>query len=115
MCLECAYHSYYDNSTGLCTNVDDSCKTWDKFNGECLTCFDGFGDAALNGQAVNRTCPVFTSNLTDPNCQCFNDVTCISCTQSFYLDLNDFCQYGIIGCVNHKVGNETPTPSLFCL
>ncbi len=122
VCLECAYRSFYDNSTGVCTNVDGSCKTWDNFNGECLTCYDGFGSGLINGNAVNGTCPLYDTNASNPHCQCYmngnTSDTCISCAQSFYLDLNDICQTGIIGCIDHSVGNQTSNvsaPSLTCL
>lgn len=116
--MECAYHAFYDNTTGVCTNVDDSCKSWDRIFGECLTCFDGYGDGMTNGQAINGTCPLYNSNITNQNCQCYNGNTCISCMQGFYLDINDYCQAGILGCKNHNVGNQTANstvPNLTCL
>ena len=41
MCLGCAERAYF-NDFGKCVAVDDQCKTWDLFDGVCLSCYKGY-------------------------------------------------------------------------
>ncbi len=42
-CVECNDRFYFNTDTGLCTEVSEFCDTWDNVNGECVTCFPGYG------------------------------------------------------------------------
>jgi len=72
-CLQCAYRAYYDVNTGKCTEVNNQCQTWDLANGDCITCYEGYGDAPTNGKAINGQCPIYNSSNVpmDPNCKIF--------------------------------------------
>jgi hypothetical protein len=56
-----------------CENVNPQCDTWNLANGNCITCFAGYGDDPKNGKAINGECPLFnSSNIPpDPNCKCY--------------------------------------------
>lgn len=41
-CLRCSDRQYNDSGTGICKQVSDFCRTWDQWNGNCLTCYGGF-------------------------------------------------------------------------
>ena len=45
ICLQCSFRSYFDVLTKLCKKVNDQCKSWDLTTGDCLTCYDGYGNA----------------------------------------------------------------------
>jgi proprotein convertase subtilisin/kexin type 5 len=47
-CVACAFHSYL-KANGICTAVNDFCNTWDKLDGNCLSCYKGY-------DLVNGTC-----------------------------------------------------------
>ena len=40
-CLQCAERAYF-GPIGLCIPVSDYCRTWDNFDGFCLTCYAGY-------------------------------------------------------------------------
>lgn len=58
----------------MCQKVNDYCKTWNATNGDCITCYDGYGTSMYNGMAINGTCPLYDSSVPpfDPNCQQLN-------------------------------------------
>lgn len=72
-CLQCAYRAYYDITTESCQNVNPNCLTWNLANGECITCYEGYGDAPTDGKAINGQCPLYNSSNAgmDPNCKIF--------------------------------------------
>ena len=41
VCLKCAERAYF-NDYDKCVAVSDFCKTWDVFDGQCLSCYDGY-------------------------------------------------------------------------
>jgi len=41
LCIRCAERAYFDDH-GKCKLVDDSCNTFDIFNGLCKSCYSGF-------------------------------------------------------------------------
>jgi len=41
MCARCS-EGYYFERDGKCRAVDPLCATFNKLNGQCLTCFSGF-------------------------------------------------------------------------
>ncbi len=45
ICKKCAERTYYNSDQKKCLKVNDNCKTWNKANGDCKKCFDGYGDA----------------------------------------------------------------------
>jgi len=53
VCLQCAYRAYFDPISDMCEKVDDLCATWDLRNGQCISCYTGYGDAEYNGMAIN--------------------------------------------------------------
>jgi hypothetical protein len=61
-------------TTFRCKAISDSCKTWDLSNGNCLTCYDGYGSAMVNGSSVNGLCTPYNANVqpSTQNCQVYD-------------------------------------------
>lgn len=88
-CLQCAYRAYYETTTGSCQSVNPNCLTWNLANGECITCYEGYGDASINGKAINGQCPLFNSSNApmDTNCKVFiSRSECEECFTGFYVE-----------------------------
>ena len=103
VCLQCAYRAYFDIVARKCVAVNSACNTWNLSNGQCLTCYDGYGNAEYNGSAIDGLCPRYDPNVKplDPNCQTFDqNRTCTLCFQGYYLDMNDYCEALPPGCLN---------------
>lgn len=66
-CLKCSQRSYKDTTLGRCMRVDDACKTWNQTSGDCLTCYDSYGDDYYNGRAINGTCPFYNGDYPFPS------------------------------------------------
>jgi hypothetical protein len=73
VCLQCAYRAFFYPITNSCENVSPECQTWNLGDGSCITCYDGYGDALTNGNAINGQCPAFNTSYvpSDPNCRSF--------------------------------------------
>ena len=41
-CVECVNNFYFDQQQDKCIQVDPLCKTYEKANGNCLTCYTGY-------------------------------------------------------------------------
>ena len=67
ICLKCA-RDYWQDSNGVCILSDPICKTFDKTNGDCLTCFSGY-------KLENATC-IIQVGSTDPNCKKWKGDVC---------------------------------------
>ena len=84
-CLKCSIR-WYLNSDGVCTPVNDLCKTND-VNGRCLTCYDGY---LLN----DGTC-VLSDVVKPSDLGCgkwdWNNQVCISCSNGFTFNANKVC------------------------
>ena len=62
VCLQCAYRAFFDPYTESCQSVNDFCASWNLTNGQCITCYTGYGDAPTNGKAINGQCPLYNSS-----------------------------------------------------
>lgn len=47
--MRCAERAYF-GPKGLCIAVSDFCRTWDNYDGFCLTCYKGYN--LMNGECV---------------------------------------------------------------
>ena len=47
ICTKCSLGSYI-NKNGLCTQVDSSCQSFNKLNGDCLSCYSGYALSSTN-------------------------------------------------------------------
>ena len=81
VCVACATRSYLVN--GICIAVNDQCNTWNSYNGQCTSCYNGY--ALNNGQCVYIAPPV-----QPPGPSANFDIYCSrngyngECTQCFY-------------------------------
>lgn len=75
VCISCATRTFM-NSMGLCENVNINCNTYNADNGQCTSCYAGFG-------LSNGTC----SPSTSPNsCSKFDsNGKCLKCGTGSYL------------------------------
>ncbi len=87
LCLECSFGAYF-TANKSCVPADPVCKTFDKNNGNCLTCYDSY---IISG----TTCVKTTLSLSDPNCAEFFQGLCLKCSTGFI-----FMDNGLCGLVN---------------
>lgn len=80
-CVKCSYGAYF-NTNGVCKLGNPLCKEMDR-NGACISCYSGF-------QVKDSTCVQVTLDL-DPNCNLFDGVKCVKCSQGAYFDTNGKC------------------------
>lgn len=90
-CLQCIA-SYYISSNGYCKASDPLCKTFNRTNGHCLTCYKGY-------VLKETVCAMETTGVTDPNCLKFlPSGLCQECYTSFYVlggvckEVNPLCK-----------------------
>ena len=62
--MKCAERAYF-GPKGLCIAVSDYCRTWDNYDGFCLTCYKGY--SLLNGDCVES--PEKNSAPSDIGCK----------------------------------------------
>lgn len=86
VCDSCAERSYF-NSNGICTLVNDHCKTWDRLTGDCLTCFDGYD--LNNGSCVFS--PSNNASPSDPGCKSWVNGACKECSKNWVFNAKDVC------------------------
>jgi hypothetical protein len=93
-CLKCSTR-YYFNRQGVCTQVSDTCNTFNSTTGSCLSCYSGY---VMNGTVCiisegNNTNPSNNTNPLDPNCKNFDQLSnmCLQCSYRFYLASNGVC------------------------
>ena len=48
-CQKCAERAYF-GQIGFCNPVSDYCRTWDTYDGYCLTCYKGY--TLDNGECI---------------------------------------------------------------
>lgn len=68
-CLKCAYR--YWSSNGVCVKVDDQCKSWNDYNGQCTSCYDGYelyNGACYVKKQVLPVQPQPSQTVTIPGC-----------------------------------------------
>ena len=101
VCLQCILRAYYDPVSEVCRKVNDECATWNLTNGQCITCFPGYGDAPIDGKAINGECPVYDSSGSyDQNCKVFMAQNqCQECFEGFYPDPSMRCVALPPGCM----------------
>ena len=66
-CKQCNEREYSLEGSGKCNQVDISCKTFDKKNGNCLTCEDGYG--IINGKCIKCLSGTYSNSQTNYNCE----------------------------------------------
>ena len=59
------------------------CRTFNKQNGECYSCYDGY-------QVENGECVEFQTEL-DPNCHKFENSICVECSRGAFMTSNAVC------------------------
>ncbi len=79
-CKECV-NGFYVAPDGKCKQVSPLCKSFDKSNGNCLTCYNGY-------EVVNGACVIAKSQ--DPNCKKADGNFCQQCYQG-YIPINGKC------------------------
>ncbi len=97
ICVNCS-DGYFIGSTGLCTQVDPYCKSYNKTNGACLSCYDGFtltGTKCLLSVVVNI--PYCTSRSS-------SNGACLECMDGYYLS-NNSCKSVSITCGTYNKQN----------
>ena len=68
----------YVDAQGECKGIDDTCNKYNKTNGMCLSCYDGY---ALNSD--NRSCSIKV--VEDPKCEIKGKGNeCDKCYQGYY-------------------------------
>jgi len=90
----CSIGFYLNNNTGICTQVDPSCNTYNPNTGECLSCYTG---STLSGSIC-----VFLSSI-DPNCNTFSGLTCTDCYNGFFIGSSGLCTPANPICQNYSM------------
>ena len=89
VCTECSFGAFFlANKT--CAVANPLCKTFDKSNGICLSCYDSF---ELKGE----DCVKSTLTVSDINCAEFYQGVCLKCSPGFI-----FLDNGLCGSVNNN-------------
>jgi hypothetical protein len=86
VCISCANRAYF-NAEGICTAVNDNCNTWDRLNGGCLTCFNGYD--LNNGSCVFS--PSNTASPTDSGCYTWLNGVCKACSTNWVFNPKGIC------------------------
>jgi len=74
-CIECIYR-FYPNSNGKCAQVPDSCTTYKKESGECLTCYTGYYLSQSTCRPMNGLCQ--QADYNGICIKCYKDYTLIN-------------------------------------
>jgi hypothetical protein len=91
--LKCAERAYFDDY-GKCVAVSDHCRTWDEYDGQCLSCYQGY-HLTKGGKCLEKEEKV----ATDRGCAKWDwdNQVCIECSTRFYMteggckSISDFC------------------------
>lgn len=83
VCLECAFGAYF-SSKGTCLIANPLCKTFDRSNGSCLSCYDSF-------ELSNGNCLKSNQSISDPNCAAFLQGICTKCSSGYFFQNNGMC------------------------
>lgn len=85
------------NSNGQCEKVSEDCRTYNDFDGQCLSCYSGF---ALNqGKCVKDN--------VKGGCSSFDsDGKCSKCATGFYLNSNSECAQVDAQCAKFNFGSN---------
>lgn len=79
-CLECS-NGYSFNKNGVCCQISDLCSQFNKAEGVCQACYQGYA-------IVNGTCQLAAK---DNGCAKWNGNTCIQCSQRWFFNTNGVC------------------------
>ena len=74
-CQTCVNRMYYDSTVSKCVAVDANCKEYNKENGTCLRCYEGY-------EPNNLQCVI--SKPEDPNCKTKGSSGCLECYGGYY-------------------------------
>lgn len=77
-CILCAVNYYLSN--GICRQVNPLCKTYNRDNGNCLSCYQGY---TLNTTTQPISCSI--SSITDCKTYDRNTGNCLTCYTGYYL------------------------------
>lgn len=84
LCNECYKGFYFHSYDKICKRINPLCKSSNKNNGACTSCYPGY-NLNVNG----GTCEVF---FRDPNCKKFdNNNKCLSCAKRYYVNEGGKC------------------------
>lgn len=88
MCVDC--YSGYIPVNGVCTMQNPLCKTLDKTNGACQTCWQGY---VIEGRNCVLDPQSDTASTQDPFCIKFGGGRCSQCSGGYYFsDSKGLCQ-----------------------
>ena len=79
-CLECS-NGYSFNKNGVCCQISDLCSQFNKAEGVCQACYQGYA-------IVNGSCQLAAQ---DSGCAKWNGNTCIQCSQRWFFNTNGAC------------------------
>lgn len=79
-CTECS-NGYFFNKKGVCCQVSELCSQFNKAEGVCQACYQGYG-------IVNGTCQ---RAAQDSGCSTWKGNTCIQCSQRWYFNAAGVC------------------------
>jgi hypothetical protein len=106
VCQVCIDSCYLNN--GVCSQINVLCKTANKANGNCLSCYDGYTLGA-NGACVVTPATVSLNN--DAYCIKVNGPVCTTCASGYFLNQTGICQQVNPLC---KVSNQVTGTCLSC-
>ncbi len=93
--MRCAERTFM-NSNGQCQKINENCRTYNDFTGNCLTCYSGFslklGDCAKG--SLQDGCSQFDSNGK-----------CNKCANGYYVS-NGGCELIDPQCSNFNINNK---------
>lgn len=85
LCVKCS-SGFFLASSGVCSAVDPTCRTYNPDNGFCTSCYAGY---TVDGSR----CVVSKSEPTVANCNTIDPLTglCLKCSFGYYFDSNGAC------------------------
>ena len=83
-CVKCSF-GFYFNKHRKCSKKPDECLDFDEEEEKCETCYSGY---ELDD---NNDCVVKIDEVSDPNCNKFENGKCVRCSNGFYFDEHKNC------------------------
>jgi hypothetical protein len=83
-CVSCADRAVFD-SKGICKAVDTQCNTWDKADGLCLSCYQGYN--LQNGSCLRAA----DAAVSDVGCKAFSNGACVECSARWVFNALKAC------------------------
>lgn len=80
VCVQCSPDAYFQN--GVCVLADPLCRTWDRTNGNCLSCYKGYSLAGSG--CVIAPNPIDNTQPSDLLCARWANGVCAQCSQGAY-------------------------------